>query len=42
METKIIPNIVGTKVATIVGQRIQLGLTLPASARIPITVVGKS
>ena len=32
----------GTKVETIVGHNTQLGLTLPATARIPITVVGKS
>ena len=35
-------QIVGMKVATIVGQRMQLGLTLPANARIPITVVGNN
>ena len=36
------PKIVGKNVETIVGHKIQLGLTLPANARIPITVVGKS
>jgi len=36
------PKIVGINVATIVGHRIQLALTLPAIARMPITVVGKS
>jgi len=33
---------VGMKVAIMVGQRIELGLALPAIARIPITVVGRS
>ena len=40
--TSNIPRIVGIKVDTIVGHKMALGLTLPATARIPITVVGRS